>query len=202
MTCRLILIRVVQGLLFQSLLGIIQIDGFTNNFTTVFKAPVGSLERMQRLRLHPLQMKPSGKQTTGNKPIERRLNKDTLGDFYNDDAFGLIFLTSSLVIHDFFFCATFLSVTGVTATLVNAGKIKFSPLLPGFVGVGALVLRIIIPLLSSKGMIVDVEVLISSLVNSLGVIEYENYNPTTALIADTSLSSISLVWAFLSQRKE
>ena len=198
MTC---LIRVVQGLIFQSLvIRINKTQGFTFKTNAALKVPVGSYQMMQRL--HPLQMKPFRKETTENKNIKRHLNEKFNGDFYNDDAFGLVFLTSSLVIHDFYFCITFLSLTAFTATLVNTGKIRFSPLLPGFVGVATIVLRVLIPWLSSKAMIVDVELLISSLINSLGIIEYENNDPTSDLLPETLLSSISFIWAFYNQRKE
>ena len=194
MTCRLIFLRIAQGLLFQFLIGIDQIDCFTNNFRTDLKAPVRWQQTQGLARLHPLEMKPNGKQSIGNKEINEMSDKYNQGEFYNDDAFGLIFLTSSLIIHDFFFCAIFLSATGITATLVNAGKIHFDRLTPGMVSVVSLALRIIVPLLSSHGVIADIEGLISSFVNSLGTIEYENYNPSSALLAETCLSTISLVW--------
>ena len=57
---------------------------------------------------------------------------DKGGDsYYNDDAFGLIFLTGLLVEHDWPFAATFGILSGIAATAVKRVVLPFVPLLPG-----------------------------------------------------------------------
>ena len=51
--------------------------------------------------------------------------------YYNDDAFGLLFLSGLLVEHDTPFAATFGILSGITAFAVKRAVIPFVPLLPG-----------------------------------------------------------------------
>lgn len=64
--------------------------------------------------------------------------EDTI--FYNDDAFGLIFLSASLVLRDFPFAAAFLLLSGATSAAISAKAFKFQPVLPGVVAFAALTL--------------------------------------------------------------
>jgi hypothetical protein len=57
---------------------------------------------------------------------------------YNDDAFGLIFLTTLFAEQDVTFAGTFGVLSGVTALLVKTNVLEFRPLIPGLVAVGSL----------------------------------------------------------------
>lgn len=61
--------------------------------------------------------------------------------YYNDDAFGLVFLSASLVIRDFSFAGSFMLLSAIAATATNANVAstkKFRPILPGIVAFAAL----------------------------------------------------------------
>ena len=61
-------------------------------------------------------------------------------EFYNDDAFGLIFLSASFVIRDLSFAASFLILTAMVSTSVSARLLTFQPVIPGIVAFTALAL--------------------------------------------------------------
>lgn len=52
---------------------------------------------------------------------------------YNDDAFGLIFLNSAVVLRDFNFAASFLLLSAIVAASVSAGTVRLRSWLPGAV---------------------------------------------------------------------
>lgn len=54
---------------------------------------------------------------------------------YNDDAFGLVFLSSFVVEHDNAFAGTFGVLSTVAAILVRSKVIEYRPLIPGIVAV-------------------------------------------------------------------
>lgn len=61
--------------------------------------------------------------------------------YYNDDAFGLVFLSASLVSRDFSFAGSFMLLSAIGATISNANVAnikKFQPVLPGIVAFAAL----------------------------------------------------------------
>ena len=61
--------------------------------------------------------------------------------YYNDDAFGLVFLSASLVVKDFSFAGSFMLLSAIAAAVSNANVAntkKFQPILPGIVAFAAL----------------------------------------------------------------
>lgn len=64
---------------------------------------------------------------------------DQISNFgYNDDAFGLIFLTALFIENDIPFASTFGILSGIVAASVKNGVISFQPLLPGVTALVAL----------------------------------------------------------------
>ena len=87
------------------------------------------------------------KDATATAGWERRAKRGGDGDddrsatsYYNDDAFGLVFLTASLVVRDVSFAAAFLLLSAIAATLSNAKvtDIISSPNIPGIIAFAAL----------------------------------------------------------------
>jgi len=89
-------------------------------------------------------------------------SNDKVQLFYNDDAFGLIFLSSSLVLHDYLFATIFVLVSATIATSVNNGKIKFQPIIPGIVAMTSVLISVIAP-----SIIPAIDTLVSDTVASL-----------------------------------
>ena len=106
--------------------------------------------------------------------------------YYNDDAFGLVFLTASLVVRDFSFAAAFLLLSAIAATLSNANvaDIKSTPILPGIIAFAALAASKIEPFASTA--------------RSLGgdfAVPLDEQGSQIELI----VCSISLVWCIIQQ---
>lgn len=106
--------------------------------------------------------------------------------YYNDDAFGLVFLTASLVVRDFSFAAAFLLLSAIAATLSNANvaDIKSTPILPGIIAFAALAASKIEPFAFAA--------------QSLGgdfVVPLDEQGSQIELI----VCSISLVWCIIQQ---
>ena len=79
---------------------------------------------------------------SSEKPNIGRSTKDIEEDnvFYNDDAFGLIFLSASLATRDFGFAAAFLLLSAAAAAAVSVNAFTFHPVVPGVVAFAALAL--------------------------------------------------------------
>jgi len=130
---------------------------------------------------------------TTNAGWERRAKRGGDGDddrdvpvYYNDDAFGLVFLTASLVVRDFSFAAAFLLLSAIAATLSNANvaDIKSTPILPGVIAFAALAASKIEPFAFAA--------------QSLGgdfVVPLDEQGSQIELI----VCSISLVWCIIQQ---
>ena len=106
--------------------------------------------------------------------------------YHNDDAFGLVFLTASLVVRDFSFAAAFLLLSAIAATLSNANvaDIKSTPILPGIIAFAALAASKIEPFASTA--------------RSLGgdfAVPLDEQGSQIELI----VCSISLVWCIIQQ---
>lgn len=61
---------------------------------------------------------------------------------YNDDAFGLVFLTPAAVGHDEIFVASFTVLSAIAASLVTSKKADFEPRLPGIVAASSFFLTV------------------------------------------------------------
>lgn len=98
---------------------------------------------------------------------------------YNDDAFGLVFLSSFFVAKDYTFSAIFASLSFLAVILVQFGGVKFSPLIPGFVAI--------------------ISLIVTSLVGNVvtDVIPEE-----IALPVELAACAISLVWGFVQTTRE
>jgi len=66
---------------------------------------------------------------------DKDTGSDELRVLYNDDAFGLVFLSSIFIAKDYTFAACFAAVSFVAVILVQFGGVKFNPLFPGLVAV-------------------------------------------------------------------
>jgi hypothetical protein len=73
------------------------------------------------------------------QPVEFDENKK-VSSFYNDDAFGLVFLTALCVENDVAFGGIFGILSGLAAVAVKNGAVSFVPLLPGATAAVALAL--------------------------------------------------------------
>lgn len=63
---------------------------------------------------------------------------------YNDDAFGLVFLSSLFVAKDYTFAATFASLSFLAVIMVQFAGVTFTPLAPGFVALMSLFVTAIV----------------------------------------------------------
>lgn len=63
---------------------------------------------------------------------------------YNDDAFGLIFLSSFFVAKDYTFAACFGALSFLAVILVQFGGFRFNPLLPGLVAISSFIVTSIV----------------------------------------------------------
>ena len=110
--------------------------------------------------------------------------------YYNDDAFGLIFLSASLVIRDFSFAGSFMLLSAVAAATVsnaNVANIKnFQPLLPGVVAFAALATSKIEPFAA-----------VAQRVGGDFVVPLDERGSQLELI----VCSISLVWGIIQQSR-
>lgn len=81
----------------------------------------------------------SARQTpTSNLRLSGGQDKNKAIDFYyNDDAFGLIFLSGLLIDEDYNFCAIFAGLSAVAATVATKQK-SSEPMVPGIVALAAL----------------------------------------------------------------
>lgn len=68
--------------------------------------------------------------------LSERANEDRDLVDYNDDAFGLVFLSSFVVEHDNVFAGTFGVLSAVAAILVRSKVLEYRPLMPGIVALG------------------------------------------------------------------
>lgn len=107
--------------------------------------------------------------------------------YYNDDAFGLVFLSASLVIKDFSFAGAFLLLSAIAASASNANianTVKFLPVIPGIVAFAALAISKVEPFAETA--------------QSLGgdfVVPIDEQGSQLELI----LCSISLIWGMIQQ---
>lgn len=106
--------------------------------------------------------------------------------FYNDDAFGLIFLTASLALRDLCFAAAFLFLSAIAATAVSANVFKFQPVLPGVVAYVALALSKLEPL-SSAAQAFGVDIAMPLDDNGRNI--------------ELAICAISLIWGIIQQRR-
>ena len=102
--------------------------------------------------VRPSRIVTTSKSTMFLKPIEKRVSRSKKGlnygsrkiGGYNDDAFGLIFLSTSLILQDTIFAGVFLTVSGLAAIVSNSNnKIndKQRLIMPGIVAMISLALR-------------------------------------------------------------
>ena len=110
--------------------------------------------------------------------------------YYNDDAFGLIFLSASLVIRDFSFAGSFMLLSAVAAATVSNANVanikKFQPLLPGIVAFAALATSKIEPFAAA-----------AQRVGGDFVVPLDERGSQLELI----VCSISLVWGIIQQSR-
>ncbi len=109
-------------------------------------------------------------------------NSSSNGDQgYNDDAFGLIFLSGGILAKDVDFSGTFLVLSAIAATCTTIGKIKFDERIPAAV---AFMTLLISPIESSL-----------RLSGSLGSI-------VPPSLVELGLCTVSAAWAFAKWSKE
>lgn len=100
---------------------------------------------------------------------------------YNDDAFGLIFLSGGILAKDVDFSGTFLALSAIAATCTTVGTIKFDERIPAAV---ALMTLLISPFESSL-----------RLFGSLGSIAPPS-------LVELALCTVSATWAFVKWSKQ
>lgn len=71
-------------------------------------------------------------------------DKKTSEENYNDDAFGLIFLSALIAENDYPFATAFGLLSGASAILTKQGLVPYRPLLPGVVAVVAYAIATVI----------------------------------------------------------
>lgn len=110
--------------------------------------------------------------------------------YYNDDAFGLVFLSASLVSRDFSFAGSFMLLSSIAAATVNNTSVanikKFQPVLPGIVAFAALVASKIEPFAAA-----------AQLLGGDFVVPLDERGSQLQLI----VCSISLVWGIIQQMR-
>ena len=110
--------------------------------------------------------------------------------YYNDDAFGLVFLSASLVSRDFSFAGSFMLLSSIAAATVNNTSVanikKFQPVLPGIVAFAALVTSKIEPFAAA-----------AQLLGGDFVVPLDERGSQLQLI----VCSISLVWGIIQQMR-
>ena len=123
------------------------------------------------------------KQYKRNKSVSPLQSFPSNGDQgYNDDAFGLIFLSGGILARDVDFSGTFLVLSAVAATCITIGTIKFDERIPAAV---AFMTLLISPIESSL-----------RLSGSMGSI-----SPPS--LVEIGLCTVSAIWAFAKwSRKE
>jgi len=100
---------------------------------------------------------------------------------YNDDAFGLIFLSGGILAKDVDFSGTFLVLSAIAATCTTIGTIKFDERIPGAI---AFMTLLISPIESSL-----------RLSGSLGSIAPPS-------LVELGLCTVSATWAFVKWSKQ
>jgi len=138
-----------------------------------------SMEQPKHVHLYP------SKQLTNTQRTALNMNYKSPdeGNSYNDDAFGLVFLTGGVISQDVEFVATFASLSAIAAISTSAGLLKKDERVPAAVALLALL----------------VSPFVSSLVQS-GSLE----NIAAPMPVEIGLCTISAIWAFVnwSQEKE
>jgi len=112
--------------------------------------------------------------------------------FYNDDAFGLVFLTTLLVVRDVSFAAAFALLSGAAAAAVSAGNARFDPLQPGSIAFASLALGRIGPFSAA------VRILVS---DKLGGGAFFAPADEKGVMIETTLCAISLLWGLFQRRR-
>lgn len=98
---------------------------------------------------------------------------------YNDDAFGLVFLSSLFVAKDYTFAAIFASLSFLAVIMIQFAGVKFTPLAPGFVAAVSLVITTIVGNVVTDVMPEDI-----------------------AVPVEVAASAVSLVWGFIQTTRD
>ena len=130
-------------------------------------------------------------------------NNDAEALLYNDDAFGLVFLSSVLVAHDPIFSSVFLFVSAIVAAITNVGaenkaqSARVVNLLPGLVAIASLTIQAI--LLSPQNQNLHERLL--QMLSEIGLDLGGAPLSTNALALEVGVCVISFVWAFYRSTK-
>lgn len=138
-----------------------------------------SMEQQKHVHLYPSKQLRNTQRTA----LKMNYKSPDEGNSYNDDAFGLVFLTGGVISQDVEFVATFASLSAIAAISTSAGLLKKDERVPAAV---ALLTLLVSPF-------------VSSLVQS-GSLE----NIAAPMPVEIGLCTISAIWAFVnwSQEKE
>jgi len=168
------------------------VDGFIaspRHFTTI----VGTFADQNS----PLTWKPHD--SHGLPTLLRQKNKDKMNiekpssqSLYNDDAFGLIFLTSLLALHDISFAFLFLALSflGSATSVVTTRSERVITILPGFVAISSLATKSI-----ALAFFPDLQETTLSLLPTKGL-ELGDEIFSNAWWIEAGLCLTSFVWAF------
>ena len=130
-------------------------------------------------------------------------NNDAEALLYNDDAFGLVFLSSVLVAHDPIFSSIFLSVSAIVAAITNVGaenkaqSARVVNLLPGMVALASFSIQAI--LLSPQNQNLHERLL--QMLSEIGLDLGGAPLSTNALALEVGVCVMSIVWAFYRSTK-
>lgn len=91
-----------------------------------------------------------------NKNTETNVTAVRVQKNYNDDAFGLVFLTGACYVQDYDFAGTFLAASAAAAILTYSGTLSGDERLPGGVAMVTLILAPIVSSLRASGGSLDV----------------------------------------------
>lgn len=111
--------------------------------------------------------------------LRAKNDKENLDGVYNDDAFGLVFLSSFFVAKDYTFSACFGALSMIAFVFVQFRGVPFNPILPGAVALASLLLKSII-----------------------GNVVTDVIPEDTALPVELGASVVSLVWGFIQMTRE
>lgn len=92
---------------------------------------------------------------------------------YNDDAFGLVFLSSFVVEHDNVFAGTFGVLSAVAAILVRSKVLAYRPLIPGIVALATVL--------------------------TLTALRPTSFHPDNLTLLQLGVCSVSLAWSIIQE---
>ena len=140
--------------------------------STSFSAPISLTHRSVKATTYHVQ----NQEKHLNRDLSRKSSPNNDYQGYNDDAFGLIFLSGGILAKDADFSGTFLVLSALAATFTTAGKIKFDERIPAVVAFATLLIAPFESSLRLSGSLLTV---------------------TPPSLVEIGLCTVSALWAYL-----